>query len=238
MSFKIPVVTLDGPGGVGKGTISAMAAQNLGWHYLDSGALYRLTGLACVQKGIDLESEEDRDEVAETAANLDVKFLPEGGILLENQEVEPLIRTEIAGNNASKVAAIPEVRDALFKRQKDFLQAPGLVADGRDMGTTIFPDALLKIFLTASAEERAKRRYKQLIEKGNSVTLKNLYEEIQQRDERDMNRSASPLIPADDAHIIDTSTMSIDEVFQEVMHLLSLKKKKKKVKVLKVKRLN
>ena len=150
MSDAIPVITLDGPGGVGKGTISALLAEKLGWHYLDSGALYRLTGLACVQKGISLDSDaqEDQNKVAQLAQNLEVKFLPRGGILLEGREVEALIRTETAGNNASKVAAIPMVRDALFKRQKDFLQTPGLVADGRDMGTTIFPEANLKIFLT------------------------------------------------------------------------------------------
>lgn len=217
MSDCLKLITLDGPGGVGKGTISALVAEKLGWHYLDSGALYRLTALACVQRGISLETEGDK--IAETALNLDVKFLPQGGILLEGQEVEALIRTETAGNNASKVAVIPRVRDALFKRQRDFLQAPGLVADGRDMGTTIFPDAPLKIFLTASAEERAKRRYKQLIEKGNTVKMPSLVVAIQQRDERDMNRSASPLKAAQDAHTIDTSDLSIDEVFQEVMRL-------------------
>lgn len=218
---EIPVITLDGPGGVGKGTISAMLAEKLNWHYLDSGALYRLTGLACVQKGISLDSntQETYERVALVAENLDVRFLPQGGILMAEQEVETLIRSESAGNNASKVAAIPEVRDALFNRQRCFLQPPGLVADGRDMGTSLFPNAILKIFLTASAEERAKRRYKQLIEKGNNVNLAGLLVEIQQRDERDMSRSASPLIAAEDAHIIDTSNMSIDEVFEEVMRL-------------------
>lgn len=217
MKNLLNVVTLDGPSGVGKGTISALLAEKLGWNYLDSGALYRLTALACVQKKISLETEVEK--IADIALNLDVKFLPQGGILLEGQEVEALIRTETAGNNASKVAVIPQVRDALFKRQKDFLQAPGLVADGRDMGTTIFPGAALKIFLTASAEERAKRRYKQLIEKGNTVRMRSLVVEIQQRDERDMNRSASPLKAAQDAHTIDTSGLSIDEVFQQVMRL-------------------
>lgn len=217
MSDCLNVITLDGPGGVGKGTISALLAEQLGWHYLDSGALYRLTALACEQKKISLETEVEK--IADIALNLEVKFLPQGGILLEGQDVEALIRTETAGNNASKVAVIPQVRDALFKRQKDFLQAPGLVADGRDMGTTIFPHAALKIFLTASAEERAKRRYKQLIEKGNTVKMRSLVVEIQQRDERDMNRSASPLKAAQDAHTIDTSKLSIDEVFQQVMRL-------------------
>ena len=217
--MTIPVITLDGPSGVGKGTISALLADKLNWHYLDSGALYRLTGLACVHKGIDLN---DHENVAQIAETLQVKFSPNGEVFLEEQEVEALIRTESAGNNASIVAAIPSVREALFKRQRAFLQHPGLVADGRDMGTTIFPEAPLKVFLTASAEERAKRRYKQLIEKGNNVKLESLRVEIEERDKRDMNRSASPLKPAQDARIIDTSTLSIDEVFQKVMGLYNL----------------
>ncbi len=216
MTTSIPVITVDGPGGVGKGTISALLAEKLDWNYLDSGALYRLTALACVQKKITLDSEQ---EVSQIAENLVVKFLPQGGILLENHEVEALIRTETAGNNASKVAALPAVREALFKRQQAFLQAPGLIADGRDMGTAIFPDAQLKVFLTASPDERAKRRYKQLIEKGNDVKIADLVTDIKERDERDMNRSASPLKPAQDAHIIDTSELNIDEVFEKVMQL-------------------
>ena len=217
MTDAIPVITIDGPGGVGKGTISALVAAKLGWHYLDSGALYRLTALACSQKGVSLDCEEKAAQIAE---NLAVEFLAEGGILLEEQEVEALIRTETAGNNASIVAALPAVRDALFKRQKAFLQAPGLVADGRDMGTSIFPDAALKVFLTASAEERAKRRYKQLIEKGNSVRIADLVVDIKLRDERDMNRTTSPLKPAQDAVLIDTSEMTIDDVFKQVLLLV------------------
>ncbi|MCU7837129.1 MAG: (d)CMP kinase [gamma proteobacterium symbiont of Taylorina sp.] len=218
---SIGLITIDGPGGVGKGTISALVAEQLGWHYLDSGALYRLTALACVQKGISLEKNDDNtnEQIADVAQALDVKFLSQGGILLEGQEVEAQIRTEVAGNNASKVAVIDKVRNALFLRQKDFLQVPGLVADGRDMGTTIFPEAPLKIFLTASAQERAKRRYKQLIEKGITVKMPDLVAEIQQRDERDMNRLASPLKPAQDAQTIDTSELSIKEVFAKVMRL-------------------
>lgn len=221
MSHSIPVITLDGPGGVGKGTISALLAKHLGWHYLDSGALYRLTALACLQKDIALDdiNLSTQKMIAEIAENLAVTFLPEGGILLNDQEVEALIRTETAGNNASKVAALTSVREALFKRQKAFLHDPGLIADGRDMGTTIFPDAPLKIFLTASAEERAKRRYKQLIEKGNSVRIADLVKDIEERDQRDMNRSSSPLKPAQDAHIIDTSAMNIKAVFDTVLQL-------------------
>ena len=229
MTDIVGLITLDGPSGVGKGTISALLADKLGWHYLDSGALYRLTALACIQKGISLDNSlndslnnndiETQTRIAAIAQSLPVEFLPQGGILLDGVEVESLIRTEIAGNNASKVAIIQKVRDALFLRQKAFLQAPGLVADGRDMGTTIFPQAPLKIFLTASAEERAKRRYKQLIEKGNTVKMPDLVAEIKQRDERDMNRSASPLKAAQDAVTIDTSLLSIEEVFQQVMHL-------------------
>ena len=212
----VPVITLDGPGGVGKGTISALLAEKLGWHYLDSGALYRLTALACIQKHVHFQ---EHEAVTEVAAKLQVEFLTDGQIILENQNVAELIRTEAAGNNASIVAAIPSVRDALFKRQKAFLQAPGLIADGRDMGTTIFPDAPLKIFLTASAEERANRRYKQLIEKGINVNIDSLRVEIRERDERDMNRSTSPLKAAQDAHIIDTSDLTIDEVFEKVLCL-------------------
>lgn len=207
------VITIDGPGGVGKGTISALLADQLGWNYLDSGALYRLTALACKQKGIAFD---DIPQVAQTAASLQVRFLPSGEILLDNIDVEPLIRTEQCGNNASIVAVIKEVRDALFKRQQEFLQAPGLVADGRDMGTAIFPQAPVKIFLTASPEERAKRRYKQLIEKGNNVNLASLLREIKERDDRDTNRLSSPLKPAEDAHVLDTSNSSIDEVFKKV----------------------
>ncbi len=221
MSYSFPVITLDGPGGVGKGTISALLAKHLGWHYLDSGALYRLTALACLHNNIQLDniSVSTQQTIAAIAENLAVTFLPQGGILLNNQEVEALIRTETAGNNASKVAALPKVRDALFKRQKAFLQDPGLIADGRDMGTAIFPEASLKIFLTASAEERAKRRYKQLIEKGNTVKITGLVKDIEERDQRDMNRTSSPLKPAQDAHIMDTSALSIEDVFNNVLQL-------------------
>jgi cytidylate kinase len=213
---KIPIITVDGPSGVGKGTISALLASHLNWHYLDSGALYRLTALACVMQDISFEEE---DKVAKIAENLAVTFLPQGAILLQGKDVEEQIRTAQAGVNASKVAVLPKVREALLIRQKAFLQVPGLIADGRDMGTTVFPSASLKVFLTASPEQRAKRRYKQLIEKGNSVKIADLVEEIRERDERDMNRSASPLKPAQDAHIVDTSELTINEVYQNVMQL-------------------
>ncbi len=213
-----PVITVDGPSGVGKGTISHLLAKHFGFHFLDSGALYRLTALAALQHGVDFT---DEAAVAELAANLDVAFLPteQGGIkvMLENQDVSTDIRSETAGNNASKVAVLPAVRKALLQRQRDFAQPPGLVADGRDMGTTVFPQADAKLFLTASAEVRAERRYKQLIEKGLSANLRGLVEEIQQRDERDRSRSASPLRPADDAVTLDTSSKSIEEVFAEAL---------------------
>jgi len=215
---KVPVITVDGPSGVGKGTISQLLACRFGWHFLDSGALYRLTALAALRHGVAFD---DEPVVAAIAAALDVSFQAgENGevkISLENQDVTTDIRTEEAGHNASKVAALPMVREALLQRQRDFATAPGLVADGRDMGTTVFPQAELKIFLTASAEVRAERRYKQLKEKGFDANLMSLIEEIEQRDERDRSRSSSPLRPAEDAVSIDTSSKTIDEVMAEVL---------------------
>jgi len=217
----IPVVTIDGPSGTGKGTIAAIIAKKLGWNMLDSGSLYRLTAYAAITHHIDLE---DKIAVSLVAEQLDVEFVPgadmQTAIMLEGQEVSREIRTETAGNNASKIAAIPEVRQALLNRQHGFLQPPGLVADGRDMGTVIFPEARLKIFLTASAEERARRRYKQLKEKGISANIDRLSQEISERDERDSNRAVAPLKPADDAEVLDTSELSIDEVVQSVLLLL------------------
>jgi len=214
----VQVITVDGPSGVGKGTISHLLAKKLGWHFLDSGALYRLTALAAQRHGVALD---DEPAVAAIARELAVEFLAADNgdvlVMLENQDVTNDIRTETAGNNASKVAALPSVREALLQRQRDFAASPGLIADGRDMGTTVFPQATQKFFLTASAAVRAERRYKQLKEKGFDANLISLIEEIEQRDERDRSRSASPLRPADDAVAIDTSDKSIDEVFAEVL---------------------
>lgn len=213
----VPVITVDGPSGVGKGTISRLLAQKLGWHLLDSGALYRLTALAAARKGTALD---DEVAVARIGRELPVEFLAEGDeeltILLEKQDVTNDIRTEQAGENASQVAALPLLREALLQRQRDFAELPGLVADGRDMGTTVFPEAVHKFFLDASAEVRAERRYKQLKQKGFSASLRSLIEEIEQRDQRDRSRAVSPLRAAADAITIDTSYMSIDEVFNEV----------------------
>ncbi len=213
-----PVVTIDGPSGSGKGTICQLLAQKLGFHLLDSGALYRLTALAAERHGVDIDDEE---AVAVVAEQLAVEFDTSGeGVqtLLEGDDVSLSIRQETVGMNASQVAAYPLVRDALLARQRAFCQAPGLVADGRDMGTTVFPSAKVKIFLTASAEERAQRRYKQLLEKGESVSLPALLEDIRARDERDTSRSSSPLKPADDALVLDSTSMSIDEVLEAALN--------------------
>ena len=207
-----PIITVDGPSGAGKGTLSARLTQFLGWHFLDSGALYRLTGLAATNHGVAFDNEPALSLLAE---HLDVRFDSSGErtlIFLEGDDVTDTIRTEDVGAMASKVAAVQVVRDALLNRQRAFQEAPGLVADGRDMGTVIFPEAELKLFLTASPEERAKRRYLQLKDKGHDVSIARLAEEIRLRDERDTNRSVSPLKPADDAFVIDSSGLNIDEV--------------------------
>jgi len=211
---KQPVVTIDGPSGSGKGTISHLVAEQLGWRYLDSGALYRLLALAAQHHSLELDDEASLETLA---GHLDVEFTSNGTILLEGEAVDDILRTEETGKMASVVAALPKVRTALLERQRAFAQEPGLVADGRDMGTTVFPDAEVKIFLTASAEARAKRRYKQLKEKGFDVTVAHLLQDIESRDLRDTERSTSPLKAADDAIEIDTTSLTIDDVVKQVL---------------------
>jgi len=219
--LSAPVITIDGPSASGKGTISALVARALGWQMLDSGALYRLVAYAALKHDVPLDEVERLEQIAR---ELNVRFEAgvnnrETSIYLDDENVTGAIRGEDCGNAASTVAAIPEVRTALLDRQRAFQQQPGLVADGRDMGTVVFPDAVLKIYLTASAEERAKRRYNQLIEKGVSVTLADLFNEIAERDQRDSQRAAAPLKPAIDAVELDTTYMTISAV---VDHILSL----------------
>ena len=221
MITDIPVLAVDGPSGSGKGTICALVARELGWHLLDSGALYRLVALGAMRHGIDLA---DETALAAYAAELDVRFALQADgsaprILLEGEMVGDVLRTETCGNAASKVAALGAVREALLQRQRDFQQPPGLVADGRDMGTVVFPQAGVKIFLTASVDERAQRRYKQLKEKGISANLPDLLTEIAERDARDAERSVAPLKPAADAVVLDTTSLTIHEVRDKVLGL-------------------
>jgi cytidylate kinase len=214
---NVPIITIDGPSGSGKGTLCKLLADRLGFHLLDSGALYRLVGLAAEHHGVSTENEL---AVADIAACLDVQFKAHGDgvqVVLEGEDVSLAIRTEACGMSASKVASLTLVRKALQARQRAFAELPGLVADGRDMGTVIFPEAQVKVFLTASAEERADRRYKQLKSKGLSASLSNILKDIQERDERDLNRTISPLKPSEDALVIDCTHMSILDVEQKIL---------------------
>ncbi len=214
----VPVIAIDGPSGSGKGTIARRVADALGFHLLDSGALYRLTALAAEDEGVDAT---DRQGLVAIAHAMDVAFGADadgdGTVWLNGREVSARLRTEECGRRASRIAAIPEVREALKERQRSFRRPPGLVADGRDMGTAIFPDATLKVFLTASAEERARRRYKQLKDKGIDVNLSGLARDIAERDRRDRERTVAPLVPADDAAIIDSTSLDIEQVTREVL---------------------
>jgi len=215
----IQVLTIDGPSGSGKGTVAQLIAKDLGWHYLDSGAIYRVLAQAAIKHSVDLA---DEQRLAVIAQDLDIVFsLADNSlkVMLEGEDVTTLIRSEKAGNAASKVASLPAVRSALLERQHAFRQLPGLVTDGRDMGTVVFPDAAYKVFLTASAEVRADRRYKQLKEKGIESNLSDLVIEISERDIRDSERTVAPLKPADDALILDSTAMGIDTVFERVRAL-------------------
>ncbi len=219
MNEPVPVITLDGPGGSGKGTVCLLLAQKLGWHVLDSGSLYRLTALESLA-----QNTEEEAQLIEIAREMDIEYLPAGGrltILLHGRDVTEAIRAEAVGARASEIAVLAAVRQALLERQRAFARPPGLLADGRDMGTVVFPDAQLKIFLTASPEERAKRRYKQLKEKGIDANLPELVAELEARDKRDSERETAPLKAAEDAILLDTTTMSIEQVVDRVMQLAS-----------------
>ncbi|KQD02530.1 (d)CMP kinase [Acinetobacter soli] len=220
------IITIDGPSGSGKGTLAAKLASHYGFHLLDSGALYRLLGLSLHKKQLLDQLSDQLDECVKIAQHLDIQFNTQSGgisIDLEGQDVTKTIRTEHVGEYASKVAAVPELRQALFNRQRAFIQAPGLVADGRDMATAIFPEAQAKIYLTASAESRAERRVKQLQGMGLDVKINDILANIQARDKRDMEREVAPLRPAPDAYIIDSSALSIDDVFQLMTDYIDLR---------------
>ena len=209
--MSAPVIAIDGPSASGKGAVASRVAEALGLHYLESGALYRLVALRALQTGTDRE-----EPLAAIAASMPVVFQA-GKIILDKQDVTEDVRSEACGNKASEVARLPSVRQALLKRQRAFRQPPGLVADGRDMGTIVFPDAALKIFLTASPEVRAERRYKQLIDKGIPANLRSLSRDLAERDERDRKRSVAPLVPAPDSQVLDSSALSIDQVVERVL---------------------
>ncbi|WP_454442297.1 (d)CMP kinase [Vibrio bathopelagicus] len=223
MPSQSPVITVDGPSGAGKGTLCMLLADKLGFHLLDSGAIYRVLALAAIHHGVDTESE---DALVPLATHLDVQFIAEGNlvkVILEGEDVSGELRKEETGMAASKVAALPRVREALLRRQRAFSAAPGLVADGRDMGTVVFVEAEAKIFLDASAEERANRRLKQLQEKGLDVKFDDLLSEIQERDERDRNRPVAPLRPAEDALVLDSTSMNIEQVVEKALHYIESK---------------
>lgn len=219
-----PVVAIDGPSGSGKGTICKLLAEEKGWRLLDSGALYRVLGLAASRHEVPLD---DQEALTIMAAHLDVQFVPsqDAGVkvILEGENVTDDIRTEESGLAASVVAAIPSVRQSLLERQQAFAESPGLVADGRDMGTVVFPHAAVKIYLTATAEERAQRRYNQLIQKGAGANLQEVLKDIKSRDDRDMNRAVAPLKPAEDAVVIDGTELDIQQVYDLVLETVSFK---------------
>ncbi|AFU18815.1 (d)CMP kinase [Actinobacillus suis] len=211
------IITVDGPSGAGKGTLCHALAEKLGFDFLDSGAIYRITALAALKAGVALDDEE---RIAEVGRHLNVKFIPENGeikVILDGENVGDQIRTAEAGQNASKVAVFPKVRDALLQRQRDFSSPNGLIADGRDMGTVVFPEAQVKLFLDASAEERTKRRVKQLQEKGFNANFDEILAEIKERDFRDRNRAVAPLVPAKDALLLDSTNLSIEEVIAQAL---------------------
>jgi cytidylate kinase len=217
--MTIPVLTIDGPSGAGKGTISRLVAKKLGWNYLDSGSIYRSLAIALLQQGVDLADETAIVKVAET---MDLAFECGDELLvkLNGADITAQLGLEATGNTASIIAVLPEVRRVLLQKQQNFRQSPGLVADGRDMGTVVFPDASSKVFLTASAEERARRRYKQLKEKGIDANLHSLTLDIEERDRRDSERATAPLAMAENALYIDSSSMSITAVIEEVLNLI------------------
>ncbi|MCF2909315.1 (d)CMP kinase [Pseudoalteromonas sp. DL2-H2.2] len=222
MQAVMPVITVDGPSGSGKGTVCRLLAEKLDWDVLDSGAIYRVLSLAAIHHHIALDNEE---ALVPLAANLDVQFPIDSvtkkiKVILEGEDVTHTIRNEEVGAAASKIAALPRVREALLRRQRAFRSESGLIADGRDMGTVVFPNAELKIYLTASAQERAKRRYLELKDKGLDVTLDGLLSEIEARDDRDMNRKVAPLVPADDAVVVDTTELDAEQVFAKVITLV------------------
>ena len=217
MTAIAPVITIDGPSGAGKGTLCKAMAEALQWHLLDSGAIYRVLALAALHHHVDVTSE---DALVPLAVHLDVRFVSTDGkleVILEGEDVSGEIRTQEVANAASQVAAFPRVREALLRRQRGFRDEPGLIADGRDMGTVVFPDAPVKIFLDASSEERANRRMLQLQEKGFSVNFERLLAEIKERDDRDRNRAVAPLVPAADALVLDSTTLSIEQVIEKAL---------------------